>query len=523
VVTSESMEQPGEPSGLLNGQALDLLNAIEARIPVASWRVNGIQVWPIVRTRLYFSLVLGSRRPLSASSRLSRVFGPLTRAWATSTSAVLAREVDAAANDRADRPADIVFLANSADRTRVGEQWFDKVCGPVAAEAGAAGLRTLLLERTPSHRYMVPRHEPSVLIQPLLDRIALQATAVAGVTVPRSIELEGFADAHAMLRDAGCGEAMPSRAELRRWIERIEQSAAYFGRVLSETQARLAFVSNYFDIAGMAFVLACRRAGLRVVELQHAVQSALHAAYGRWHQVPEGGYELLPSVFWSWTQEDVEAIRQWSDAVPDHHSAILGGNGWAAAWAADSRLASFRDGYANRIALLKQQYAGTLDVLATFQEPLYGEAEIRALLAAVRESAGRWRWWLRSHPTAEPGLLENWVAAHGIAHAIVAPASDIPLQALLSQVDVHVTHSSSSVAEAADLGVPSVVISEYGRELHSGHVASGAAVVAISTGDIVSAVEGQSLRRLAMGERRAPAIAEHLQRLLPRASRLATS
>jgi len=57
--------------------------------------------------------------------------------------------------------------------------------------------------------------------------------------------------------------------------------------------------------------------------------------------------------------------------------------------------------------------------------------------------------------------------------------TDLPLHALLSHTDVHLTHSSSTVIEAAQFGVRSVVTSAYGAELFTPAIDAGMANVAL--------------------------------------------
>jgi hypothetical protein len=59
---------------------------------------------------------------------------------------------------------------------------------------------------------------------------------------------------------------------------------------------------------------------------------------------------------------------------------------------------------------------------------------------------------------------------------------------LLKFADLHVTHSSSTVIEAAEFGVPSVVCSDYGAQFFAAQVAAGQAVVAKSEEEIAQAL-----------------------------------
>jgi hypothetical protein len=68
----------------------------------------------------------------------------------------------------------------------------------------------------------------------------------------------------------------------------------------------------------------------------------------------------------------------------------------------------------------------------------------------------------------------------------IATASVLPLYSLLRLADLHVTHSSSTVVEAAEFGVPSLVLSRYGLELFPEQSASGMARL-VDTADAIEA------------------------------------
>ena len=66
------------------------------------------------------------------------------------------------------------------------------------------------------------------------------------------------------------------------------------------------------------------------------------------------------------------------------------------------------------------------------------------------------------------GLFD--LKAAGFADPVLVAATDIPLYALLRHMHAHVTHSSSTVLESREFGMPSVVTSAYGVEFFHSQV-----------------------------------------------------
>lgn len=476
-----------------SGQILDLLNEIEHRWPVGEWTCRGLRIWPLVRIQLYFQLVqrlLAEERPASRFGRVSRLAADLGKPLRAGVGASRARWRDRPHNARLAEQADVVCLANTVDRTSIDGVWHDKIFDPFISEFAGRGRRSLVLERTGIRHYRVPRLRPSVLIQPRLDVLTVRT----GLWRSRgTAALDGFDACANLVARANARAVMPSEAQIDGWAARLQVFAAFFARVLASSRARLAMTSNYFDLAGMAFILAARRRGLHAVEVQHGVQGDDHAAYGRWTHVPPGGYELLPSVFWCWTPEDADSISRWNGATGAHR-ALAGGNLWEAAWRRGDHPA--QHSYNARLHATKARFDGELDVLVTLQEPLYEPSALGHLWRAIAETQHRWRWWLRQHPTmAVRRRPERLLNAVGVSRAIVDEATEFPLQALLPQMNVHVTHSSAAALEAERFGVASVILSDYGAQLFRRQIASGSWSHARTAEEIVAAVDVHARRQ----------------------------
>jgi hypothetical protein len=474
-------------------EVLAVLNEMERQLPVAHWRLNGVHVWPMVRIDLYYSMLLC--HPVGAPQRDGRgaryTIAQAAKPLIGTAQAARAALADWRHNDRKSRQADVLILGNTADRTPLDGVWHDKIADPFIAQFEALQQRCLVLERTTAGRsYRVPRHRPSMLIQPALDIrsiVAALETRGGGAADPLHEQCEVVLKRHTSL------VCMPSTAHISRSVARVLLFARFFERIIRRSRARVAFMSNYFDLAGMALSLACRRCAICSVEVQHGVQGPLHAAYGRWNAVPEDGYDLLPSVFWCWTADDASAIEAWTRLAPHRHRAIAGGNLWESAWR-DSQH-PLRRQYDARVVETKRRHLpdAAHDVLVTLQEPLYDAETIAPLFGAIRRTQDRWRWWLRQHPTVANGSrrLDAWLQRAGIANVVLDEATRFPLQALLPHMDVHVTHSSAAVMEAEGIGVPSVITSEYGEELFTRQLASGMALSARTADDIIRAIDTQ--------------------------------
>lgn len=488
---------------------LQWLRTIELELPVTSWRVRGIRVWPMIRLSLSSSTFgAGSpRHGLGAAwhRRLGNVAGGVS-AWAR------AYFGDYAANRRPTEPADAVFLSYSTGRRPlIGGRRYDLRAGPFVELLSDLGARSLVWELSPFGDYNTPRHTASFFLQPRL--VALRAACQAMPLGEDRIELEGYPEFLGRVRAAGLTFAHADLMRVRRDALFLRRLADRFKRWLERSSPRLGFVANT-SLPEQAFCLACRELGIVSVELQHGVQGELHPSYGSWFSVPPDGWETRARVFWSWDRQSADAINRWASLAPGRHIALVGGDPWRDMWlgeASDSARAS-----RELVERRKQAAGGEHHILVTLssQGPVIPEA----VLETVRASPPGWHYWFRLHQVDQAA---RWAAAERLLDSIGGDrgllefATEAPLHALLASLDCHLTVSLSTVVtEAAAHGLPSVACAPEAVDFFRRELDAGLLEVAGAPHEIVSAVRAVLARgrRAARPEPfRAPAL---LRRLL---------
>jgi hypothetical protein len=243
---------------------------------------------------------------------------------------------------------------------------------------------------------------------------------------------------------------------------------------------------------GYGLLLACKRKGVPSVDIQHGLQGAMHLAYGGWSKVPSHGYELLPTYFWCWSQDEANVVQKWSAATKGAHQPVVGGNLFLNLWKSNGLSAGRQ---CDDLVLEKVIALGAdRQVLVTLQPGFLTEELVHALVSAMKNTVGSLQWWLRLHPV----MLHEREKVKGIfghlPNVDIDMATDIPLYALLRYMTVHVTHSSSTVLEAHEFGIKSVVCSRYGIEHFPDQQKEGVVIYAEPTEDLLPAIHKQ--RRL---------------------------
>ena len=469
---------------------LELVNTVEERHPVTEWRVGDTPAWPVVRARAFRAIEAAKARE---SARPSDPEKPPVAAGLRRGAAgrVLAGAVDAVRSNLRDPEhrvgrrlprADIVLLGDGLSRVEVDGVWYDRFCDPLAEAAAAVDLRTVQLE--PHHRYRVPRATPSRYVQPGLDVLDL----VTRVLPPRPpLRGRGAQEGLDALRDGGIPAAATDITAIARETILIEREAARFSRLVGAARPDLAVLVDYTP-AAMAFVLAARQAGIPAVEVQHAIPPPSHPMYARWCAVPPGGFSLLPTHYWTWTESPAAVLRAWADEVPAGPQALVGGNPWLERWLRGEGEVVRR--YDERIGRQRAGHAERRQALLTFETTFSGPGILDPLLDAMAATQASVRWWHRLHPTTPPDeavRVRAALAARGLVES-GADVTDEPLYALLRHADVHVTYASSTTQEAAVFGVPTVLTAPHAADVYPDLVKQGWAFVATTADAITRAV-----------------------------------
>ena len=478
-------------------EAIDAINELENAFPVQTWRAGDIDLWPSYRIRLFGAALDGMLLEHGAVGPIERAHRLAERAARALWRVPLAAWRDRRANAALHPDTSAVFLSDGVSYLKLGNAWFDKYLDPVLDALEVRGLRGLKL--TPLAEAHVPRHRPSRFVQPSIDRIKLLATRHP------PLEIAQF-DALCQAAVTTFGAQTPSRNWLRIQAARLDALAKWFGQWLAHSGAHCAFVNTYYSLEGQAFVQAARRLGLQSIDLQHGMQGPHHVAYARWAAIPAGGYSTLPDQFWVWGHEEAAAIEAWSHGLARHRPLVTG-NYWLQRWADDTEPMVAE--YFKSAQSLRAPAPATAQVLVCLTWGV-AEEETDKLIEAAKQCGPSVGWWWRLHPVESGRRVElaARLQRQGLDGSVVGPATDLPLFALVRSADLVVAHSSTVIQEAATLGVPSVVTSDYGAELHSDLVSQGIALHAIDGKTIAHAVATLAARPRLVG--RSPTVTTDL-------------
>lgn len=472
---------------------VDFVNQIEKKYSVSQWVVNGIHIWPIIRIRLASELqCINSEESLSKpnTNNLYWLFEKAQTIIRRFTSYLYAYIADYQHNSRLKDEVDAVFLNNLGCRRYINNCWYDVFCDPFIDCFEKLKMKSFVLEWANYGEYRIPRFRNSMFIQPVLDYLKIKNKLFRNDC---QISLEGYNSFLDDIEPLKIDSALYSVDRLKYEANVIRSMADYYKQILTKLKPSFGFVSIYYEPVDMAFILACRELGIVSVDIQHGCQGEFHVAYGNWLNVPESGYELLPAVFWNWSELEANAIKKWSTEVSQWHKPVAGGNLFLNTWLQiDHKLVKYYD----------ELWANTQNITSDSVNILYSVQTVSTpnddvipewLLQAIKGSPANWNWWIRLHPgqLAEKTVIKDWLQEKIPSRFEIDLSSEMPLPALLRNIDVHVTKFSSVILEAASFGIPSVVIHEDANHIYPEQIASGWAIPAFTPQGLINAVQIQ--------------------------------
>lgn len=451
-------------------KVMNIINDIEKKFPVDEWKINNIHVWPIIRIELGMRLqyidepyldnnTTNRRSPIRKIIEFVRLF----------LQDIIAEWKDVGKNQKPyNTQGGFIFLSDSNNRrVSINNSWYNIYCSPLIEEIKKQNSNYLLLEYCATKKYKFPRFEASYLVEKWLKWIRVYSYVLRQLKRDvDSLNINWYEDLAAYLRQQGLEDCCEDVRELKRKINELTALTVYYDKILHITKPSVAFVICYYGTITMAFVLACKKRKIPVVDIQHGVQGELHVAYGRWNKVPVSGYELLPDIFAVWGETERLAINEWASQNSRHRSFILG-NYWNDMWQSEQN-----DEVINCLIKKIQSNFNSSQFEAAILYTLQPGVITPDFLIEVIRQTPNIHWLIRLHPcmmAQKEELYQQW-ESYGIKNIEIRKATDFPLPGLLKFIRVHITNSSSVVIDAVQFGIASIVIDRLGSEIYDHYI-----------------------------------------------------
>lgn len=459
---------------------LDHLNHIESTIPVKDWKLDGIDIWPIIRLKLYFHLTRLDlelpENPRSLSKKILLAIGKRIKYFFLLFNSSAHKKII---------KADAIFLADPSYVKR-DNKLYQRFCDPIIEEMEAIGVTTLTMTllKDVNAPLFTPAYFISLYFQIICDLTELKKKL--GLIQAKKLSLEGWDECITYIQRIQNNGNTLSFGKITLDLAVFKSLVDYYGKILNIVQPKCAFVVSYYDngLNNMAYIYACKKMGIPSVDLQHGTINDLHAAYGRWTHLPSTGYNTLPNYFACWDKSSRDCINSWASNYKDHHRAVIFGNRFMQT-VANERSSAFKD-YLRNVQL---ECSPEKHVLLTLQVEC-GFPDI--LKETLRLSPPAYFWWIRFHPMMTGDEKSNAIAIvssiKGLNYNINEASTNL-LYSILPHMDMHLTLNSSVVQEASHFGVSSIVCDQTGYEYYKKEIELGFVHSARSADEVIKLID----------------------------------
>lgn len=440
---------------------MDAMLEFESAHRVESYTLQGLNIWPYLRTNTAWrrlnetGIRIAPNRMVHTRDRLVRY----SRFWLKDRSKNSSNNAG---------HADVAIVTHTNRRERIGGVYWHALADPLALEFEKRGVKTRIYEQGPAKW---PRARPSKWVSRDFKLMRLLGRLGPRLAVP-----PWFSE-YATWASEFLGKPVTWDA-WETYLREMFALAEYFENTFRRSGTKAVFVDCWYALESLAAILAARRLKLLSIELQHGLQGSQMSGYAGW----SNEYEMIPQLFWVWGGHAAAALHERNRV---RFRSVVGGNVWLNTWRRASRPNSLQ---AEVDCALHMRGGAALAVLVTLQQGI----DLQPVFSAIAQSPHDWKWLIRIHrkmrtPEFEAQLKTTLMGVHpGI---LIDEPSNLPLYAVLSSIDVHVTGFSTCALEALAFGKPTVAFSANAHDAFGDLLYSGAIEYADSSGAILKSIE----------------------------------
>ncbi|MGB3947099.1 MAG: hypothetical protein WBM13_03885 [Bacteroidia bacterium] len=421
-----------------------VLDHLEQELPVNQWKIKGVDIWPLLKMRLFFhhydKYIKKGKSETIVSKIIRRIRNELRNRKLSSSK----KQFD---NKQLEHK-DVFFVASNVRVQHNNEnknRFFDPVMDSIE-------MSSYLFE----YSYSVEKYYKNeriinvALSYPLFkEEISIDDNAIT--------QLKDFSVFKEFIHTSGIGDINEIKKEFVDSLKEVLVWEKLWLHYLREGNPQLSVITCYYSLPMFGYVLASKKLNIPCVDMQHGVIGSLAPLYN-YKNIQEDNYSnLLPDFFWVWDKNSADALVK----SIRKERVFIGGNTWI---------------HYIKSKEITNEFSSKKIILYTLQDgltPLF----LPKIVEAIKQRGDKYQWWIRMHPRMTPSEVEQVYAEikkNSLQKYVeIEKANEIPLPQILSQSEIHVSNYSGCLTEANIIGVPyNITIHEVGRNVYADFINS---------------------------------------------------
>lgn len=239
--------------------------------------------------------------------------------------------------------------------------------------------------------------------------------------------------------------------DLDEWTTKINSISLFYRIFFSKIKPEKIIFSGYYGWDNLyAAILTANKMKIKTIDFQHGPQTN-HMVFSSWNKIPKKGYDLMPREYWVWDDFSKLNIKGWANK--QNIKVKVAGQPYL----------SYRG---ESISKVKNQVLFTLQ---TF--PLNNMLPDFILNSIVNS---QYIWVFRLHPRNifSNQEIKKFLSSKGIDKSFyrLENPQEVSLADSLSRSVLHITAFSGCLIEARLLKVPSIIVHEIGKSMFENYI-----------------------------------------------------
>lgn len=433
-------------------ELVSFLSEIERKYPVDTWQAYGVDLWPILKIQLFFSIFKQANAPLGKKEKYIRFINKVFKKVNALAGQYNVPKAAALMKNLKIEKSDIAFAAPATTRVNWKNKSFSRYFDPIMDDLQQVGVKAF------HYDYLRINSDKSYKKERLLDVTSLYPYFQVKRRTAVQINISEHKELEACLGEINNKYQVAKNDVVKKLSNNLTDILIWkelWKYVFSMQQPKISLCICYYSNPMFGMCVAAAELGIRTLDMQHGGQGYLHPAY-YFSKVKNGGYNTVPNYFWSWDATSFNSLQEWLPKDKTHR-AILEGNPWID-YVANESLEGYVSDERKKILLTLQ--VGLIPLLPQF------------VIEAIRKTTDEYVWWLRLHPRMTSEEVKQIVALlkkERLFHKVeMKLATELPLPMLLNNSVAHLSSYSGSINEAAMMGVPlNIIIHEIGKTAYT--------------------------------------------------------